>query len=128
MTMLLYAGSDIMRIRLAPKALANSLGPLRRLARSAGAVLIAALAVIGAELRAHLRLDLASVLIAAIFAIALVPIIPHATSDAQLLTCCFDDEAPLTMALDGMRAWPYGDPFNFLQSTLYGTPEVPAYW
>jgi hypothetical protein len=128
MTMLLYAGSDIMRVRFAPKALASSLGPLRRIARDAGAGLVAAFAVIGAELRAHLRLDPVSLLITTIFAIALVPIIPHATGDAQLLTCCFDDEAPLTMALDGMRAWPYGDPLNFLQSPLYGTPEVPGYW
>jgi hypothetical protein len=111
------------------KPLASRVDPWRRIhPQESAALLASALRVIGSELWEHLRLDAASLVIVAIFAIALVPIIPHATSDAQLLTCCFDDEAPLTMALDGMRVWPYGDPYNFLQSTLYGKPEVPSYW
>lgn len=91
-------------------------------------LLYAGLAMIGSELRVATRIDLPFAVIAVVFLLALVPIIPHATRDAQLLTCCFDDEAPLTMALDGMRFWPYGDPFNLLQSTLYGSPQIPAYW
>jgi Dolichyl-phosphate-mannose-protein mannosyltransferase len=107
---------------------ASRLGSPPRLPQQVVSLFIAAFGVIWSALREHLRLDGASFVIVAIFAIALVPIIPHATSDAQLLTCCFDDEAPLTMALDGMRVWPYGNPSNFLQSTLYGEPEVPGYW
>jgi Dolichyl-phosphate-mannose-protein mannosyltransferase len=91
-------------------------------------LLIGGLWAIGLELREHIRLDTVFLVIVLVFLVAFAPIIPHATQNAQILTCCFDDEAPLTMALDGMRFWPYGDPFNLLQSTLYDTPEVPSYW
>ncbi|MBV8774663.1 MAG: hypothetical protein JO166_20370, partial [Deltaproteobacteria bacterium] len=83
--------------------------------------------VIGDELRSHLRLDATAIVITAVYLLLFVPILPHATSDPQLLNILIDDETPLTMALDGMRAFPYGDPFNFILAAVNGQ-KLPAYW
>jgi hypothetical protein len=62
-----------------------------------------------------------------VYLVLFFPIILRATDNPQLLTCCVNDEAPLSMALDGMRAFPYGDPFNFVLGPVKGTP-LPDYW
>jgi hypothetical protein len=91
-----------------------------------GAVLCA-LRVIGEEAKAHLRLDWAAALIAAIYLTAFLPIIPRATENAQMLNCCIDDEVPLTQQLDGMLAMPFGNVVNFFHWPSRG-PALPEYW
>src|SRR5262245_57455504 len=80
-----------------------------------------------AEARAFLRFDVPLLILVALFLIAFVPIIPRATENSQLLQCCINDEPYLTMALDGMRFWPFGDPHNFLMAPSNGI-QVPDYW
>lgn len=89
--------------------------------------LIGAVRVCAEELLGHTRLDIPIALILLVYVVGFVPIIPRATENPQLLTCCINDEAPLSMALDGMRAIPFGDPMNFLLSGVNGH-ILPAYW
>lgn len=86
-----------------------------------------ALAVIGDCLRRYLRPDIASLLLAAVFLIAFVPIIPRATDNARALNCCINDEAPLTQIVDGMNQSPYGEPANFLRAGTNGK-FLPERW
>ncbi len=96
---------------------------LRSLSRFAAAMV----RVTGEVLRAHVRVDLQLAAIVLVYLTAFVPIIPRATESPQALRCCIDDEAPLSMALDGMRVLPYGDPFNFVLAPTKGVP-LPTYW
>jgi hypothetical protein len=86
-----------------------------------------ALCVIGEEVRAGIRLDAISLVLSLVFLAAFAPLILHNTETPFRLLCCIPDEPPLSMALDGMRALPYGDPYNFVNSAANDKP-YPAYY
>ena len=90
-------------------------------------LLLAAVVIINDQLRAYTRLDIPITIIAAIYLFAFIPIIPRATDNPQFLACCINDEPMLTMALDGMRVMPYGDPISFLIPSINGK-SLPNYW
>lgn len=70
-----------------------------------------------------LRLDGVLLVVLVYHALLLVPLIPRATDNPFLLAAFINDEPPLTMALDGMTTWPYGNPANYLKGN-----NVPEYW
>ncbi|MBV9018899.1 MAG: glycosyltransferase family 39 protein, partial [Alphaproteobacteria bacterium] len=106
-------------------------GPRRTSARAylqrAAMVLVGAARVLVTEVHAHLRLDPFLAVIAVVFLIAFLPVVGRATDTPQMLRCCIVDEPPLSMALDGMRVMPYGDPFNFILALAKGQ-TLPGYW
>ena len=96
------------------------------LVREVPKLLIDAFGVIADEVRKHGRVDVPLAFMVFIFLVAYVPIIPVNTDNPQLLTF-INDEAPLSMALDGMRATPYGDPYNFVSAPAKDKP-YPKYY
>ncbi|MBR1245281.1 glycosyltransferase family 39 protein [Bradyrhizobium sp. AUGA SZCCT0274] len=90
-------------------------------------VVVGAFRVIVDEGRRHLRLDLPLIIMVLVFLGAFAPIVSRVTENPHILRCCVSDEAPLSMALDGMRVVPYGDPFNFVLGHVTGK-ELPEYW
>jgi hypothetical protein len=90
-------------------------------------ILSGALCVIGEEVRASIRLDPISLVLTLVFLAAFAPLLQHNTETPFRLLCCIPDEPPLSMALDGMRALPYGDPYNFVNSAANDKP-YPAYY
>ena len=86
-----------------------------------------AVRIIVEEGRAHLRLDLPLIIMLLGYLIAFAPVVSRVTENPHILRCCINDEAPLSMALDGMRDVPYGDPFNFVLAPAKGK-DLPEYW
>ena len=95
--------------------------------RQAWDILGGSVGVLRDELRAHVRLDLPLAIICAVYFAAWLPIVGRAADDPVRLRCCVLDEPPLSMALDGMRALPYGDPFNFVLAPARKEP-LPRYY
>ncbi|WP_210497169.1 ArnT family glycosyltransferase [Microvirga antarctica] len=62
-----------------------------------------------------------------IFLALFLPTIARHADDALMLATFIDDDALITMQLDGMTAWPYGNPAQYLGPG--GAPGViPAHW
>ena len=87
----------------------------------------AAWRIIGQEMRELLTPSRISGVCVLIFIILFAPHITRHTSDASMLASFYDDEPLITMQLDGMTAKPYGNPANYLSSTL-GPRQPPAHW
>ncbi|WP_342740142.1 discoidin domain-containing protein [Bradyrhizobium sp. B117] len=87
----------------------------------------ACIRIIVEEARGHLRLDVPLAIMAIVYLAAFAPVISRVTETPYILRCCISDEAPLSMALDGMRDVPYGDPFNFVLAPSKGK-RLPPYW
>jgi hypothetical protein len=103
--------------------ISNCLGSLSVIWRS----LRACVGIIVEEGRDHLRLDVPLAVMALAYLVAFAPVVPRATESPYILRCCISDEAPLSMALDGMRDVPYGDPFNFVLAPSKGK-RLPPHW
>jgi hypothetical protein len=89
--------------------------------------LLGSVRVIIEEGRNHLRLDVPLAIMALVYLAAFVPVVSRVTETPHILRCCISDEAPLSMALDGMRDVPYGDPFNFVLAPAKGK-QLPPHW
>lgn len=73
------------------------------------------------------RFDLASGILVAVFVIVFVPTLANHAQDAVMLRVHYDDDALITMQLDGMTTQPFGNPANYLEEGL--PPDaLPAHW
>lgn len=89
--------------------------------------LLGSVRVLIEEGRDHLRLDVPLAFMALVYLATFAPVVSRVTETPHILRCCISDEAPLSMALDGMRDVPYGDPFNFVLAPAKGK-QLPPYW
>lgn len=89
--------------------------------------LLGSVRIVIEEGRDHLRLDVPLAIMALVYLTLFAPVVSRVTESPHILRCCISDEAPLSMALDGMRDVPYGDPFNFVLAPAKGK-QLPPYW
>ena len=71
-----------------------------------------------------LRLDIPSGLIVLAMLALMLPIIGGHADNAMMLRAFVDDEPLITMQVDGMSAWPWGNPANYLKPGV----AIPAHW
>jgi hypothetical protein len=79
------------------------------------------------ELRVNLRPDAWIVCIVLALLLALGPGLARNTDNARTLAAFANDEPWLTLVLDGMTRWPYGDPSNYLRPDRYAN-QLPPHW
>ena len=73
------------------------------------------------------RMDVTIVLVLLVFCVLVIPAIPRATANANMLSVFIDDEVPLTMGLDAMTMFPFGNPARYY--AIYGqVPPIPSYF
>ena len=73
------------------------------------------------------RMDVTIVLVLLVFCVLVIPAIPRATANANMLSVFIDDEVPLTMGLDAMTVFPFGNPARYY--AIYGqVPPIPSYF
>ncbi len=80
------------------------------------------------EMLRLLKPDILSGIIVCIFLALFLSTVGRHSADAPLLAAFEDDEPLITMQLDGMTAWPYGNPANYLYSTHQIPTNIPHYW
>lgn len=109
--------------------------PFTRLARVGsffqyfGALVWSSLRVAFAVLCQHLRIDWPIAIVAAIYLALFAPLVTRNADNPRMLAAFVNDEPFLTMALDGMLEWPYGNPSNYLDQQRNMPDEtVPPYW
>lgn len=91
-------------------------------------LLLASLRLLRAEAASLLKIDIpAALMVAALLALLLPHITRHADNAAMLHTFV-DDEPLLTMQIDGMTAWPWGNPSTYLDARKHVSHPVPAHW
>lgn len=74
-----------------------------------------------------LKPDLFSATLAFILLFLFLPTIGRHAADGLMLATFVDDEALITMQLDGMTVWPYGNPATYLG--MGGIPkDLPEHW
>jgi hypothetical protein len=76
------------------------------------------------EARALLHVDLISGAIVAIMLALALPSIGDRADNPLMLRAFVDDEPPLTMQVDGMTAWPWGNPAHYFEPGA----SVPSHW
>jgi hypothetical protein len=78
--------------------------------------------------RDGLRLDWPIAAILAAFVCLLLPGLPRASDNPQMLEAFVDDEIWQALALDGTLHFPYGNPANFLDPAGRAYRDIPDYW
>lgn len=76
------------------------------------------------ELSKYLRIDRWIAILAVVYLVLYAPLVPRNADNPQLIAAYVNDEPFLTMALEAMLVWPYGNPANYFT----GTRELPAHW
>lgn len=83
--------------------------------------------VIVEEMRWLLKPDWISSFIVIALLVLFLPTIGRHADDGLMLATFFDDDALITMQLDGMTVWPYGNPATYLG--MGGVPkQLPSHW
>ena len=83
--------------------------------------------VLGQETAALLRIDIASAIIGVAIILMVGPSLNRYAGNAALLNSSIPDEPLITMQLDGMTAFPWGDPSNYLDTGSI-KKAVPDHW
>jgi hypothetical protein len=91
-------------------------------------LIFSTLRVIKDEAAGLLRIDIPAALMVALLLAALLPIITRHADNAALLRTFVDDEPVLTMQVDGMTEWPWGDPSTYLDANKHTAHPLPPYW
>src|SRR5262245_44441939 len=84
--------------------------------------------VIWQTIKIYLRFDRYVFAITTVFVLLFVPLIPRSTENAQKLAAFVNDEPALTMGLEAMTVYPYGNPGNFYYGLPGHVPQLPAHW
>lgn len=90
--------------------------------------LFASLRVIREEAAGLLRIDLPAALMVALMLLTFLPTIARYADNAALLHTFTVDESLITMQLDGMTAWPWGNPATYLDTAKHASHPVPPHW
>ena len=84
--------------------------------------------VLRKELLHLIRVDIPSGLIVAAMLLMFLPTVSRHADNAALLQAFVEDEPLITMQLDGMTAWPWGDPANYLDPAKTAHQSIPSHW
>jgi 4-amino-4-deoxy-L-arabinose transferase-like glycosyltransferase len=88
----------------------------------------ASLRVVKEEIVDLLRIDIPAALMVALMLLTFLPTIARYADNAALLHTFVDDEPLITMELDGMTEWPWGDPSTYIDENKHASHPVPPYW